>query len=106
MACGVVQWSVVLVGLSICGIGIQSLPELLVALIQLAGKQLIPVDESLSELGCRVAHRFLQIESEVLTQVAVIFNSSCPTGQHRGCPKENREKTITFFLAQHKNLRP
>lgn len=57
MACSVVQWGVVLVGLSVGGVGIQSLPELLVALVQLAGKHLIPVDESLSELSCRVAHR-------------------------------------------------
>lgn len=58
VAGSIVQWSVVLVGLSVCGVGIQSLPELLVALIQLAGEHLIPVDESLPEFGCRVAHRF------------------------------------------------
>lgn len=34
----IMQWSVVLVRLSICRVGIQSLPELLVALIQLAGQ--------------------------------------------------------------------
>lgn len=91
------QWSVVLVGLSVCGVRIQSLPELLVALVQLAGEHLISIDESLPELGCRVAHRFLRIEPEALTQVAVVFNSSSPTGWHRGCPKESREKKITSF---------
>lgn len=103
VSCSVVQWSVVLVGFSISGVGIQSVPELLVALVQLAGEHLIPVDESLPELGCRVAHRFLQIESEMLTRVAVIFNSSSPTGQHCGCPEENRVRTITSFLVQHKS---
>lgn len=103
MAGGVVQWSVVLVGLPVCGVGIQSLPELLVALIQLAGEHLIPVDESLPEFGCRVAHRFFQIEQEALTQVARVFDSSSPTGQHHGCPKESQEKTITSFQAQHKS---
>lgn len=59
MAGGIVQWSVVLVGLSVCSVGIQSLPELLVALIQLAGQRLISIDESLTELGSRVPHLFL-----------------------------------------------
>lgn len=45
-----------LVGLSIRSVGIQSLLELQVALIQLAGQQFIPVDESLTELGGRVPH--------------------------------------------------
>lgn len=103
MAGGVVQWSVVLVGLPVCGVGIQSLPELLVALIQLAGEHLIPVDESLAEFGCRVAHRFFQMEQEALTQVARVFDSSSPTGQHRGCPRESQEKKITSFQAQHKS---
>ena len=56
MPSSIVQWSVVLVGLSICSVGIQSLLELLVALVQLAGQHLIPVDESLTELGRCVAH--------------------------------------------------
>lgn len=54
----IVQWSVVLVGLSICSVGIQSLLELLVALIQMAGQQLISIDESLAELGRCVPHLF------------------------------------------------
>lgn len=55
----IVQWSVVLVGLSVCRVGVQSLPELLVALIQLAGQYFIPIDESLTELGRSVPHLFL-----------------------------------------------
>lgn len=59
MTGSIMQWSVVLVRLSICRVGIQSLPELLVALIQLAGQYLIPIDESLTELGRCVSHLFL-----------------------------------------------
>lgn len=60
VACSIVQWSVVLVRLAVRGVWIQSLSELLVVLIQLAGERLVPIDQSLTELGCRVAHCFLQ----------------------------------------------
>lgn len=56
MSSSIVQRSVVLVGLSIRSVGIQRLLELQVALIQLAGQQLVPVDESLAELGGCVPH--------------------------------------------------
>lgn len=59
----IVQWSVVLVGLSVCRVGIQSLLELRVALIQVAGQHVVAIDESLAELGRRVPHLFPTVGS-------------------------------------------
>lgn len=52
----VVQRSVVLIGFTVGRVGIQSVSELLVTLVQLAGQHLIPVDEGFPKLGGRVPH--------------------------------------------------
>lgn len=54
--CSIVQGGVVLVLLSVGGVGVQGLFELWVALVQLVGQQLVPVDQGLAELRGRVPH--------------------------------------------------
>lgn len=99
----IVQWSVVLVGLSVCGVWIQSLLELWVALIQMAGQHLIPIDESLTELCRYVSHLFLYRGFKVgLTQQPLQSSSTCsrPIGQHTECPKEkNKNSKLDSFMA-------
>lgn len=72
----IVQWSVVLVGFSVGRVGVQSLSELLVALIQMAGQYLVPVDESLTELGRCVPHFVLYSRLKICHTAAsdVVFN--------------------------------
>lgn len=56
MPCGIVQGGVMLVLLSVGGVGVQGLFELWVALVQLVGQQLIPINQSLTELCGGVPH--------------------------------------------------
>lgn len=87
----IVQWSVVLVGFSVSRVGVQSLSELLVALVQMAGQYLVAVDESLTELGRCVPHFVLCRGFKLcLTQQPLTSSSICssPTGQHTEHPWE------------------
>lgn len=56
MPCGIVQGCVMLVLLSVGGVGVQGLFELWVALIQLVGQQLVPINQGLAELCGSVPH--------------------------------------------------
>lgn len=67
MSGNIVHWSIVLVGFSICRVGIQSVLELRVALIELPSQHLIPIDKSLTKLGCCVSHFFPLRWAEAVT---------------------------------------
>ena len=77
VAADVVQGRVVLVLLSVRSVGVQAVPELRVALIQLPGQGLVAAHQGLPELGGRVAHGFKLAKGRLKGAVAEALTPAC-----------------------------